>query len=243
MRLAGILMFLFFAGKLSAQQRVITVFDVDTRLPVAGATVRSKLALTLTNAAGSFILNNTYIGDTIKITYIGYKPYQFVMGQGATPVNIYLKPDSLVLSKVFIKGHRNKKQDSLNMRKEFAKTFNYKGPGIGDVFIERSPYVKSDRPNNTSELVTINLLQVFSLLGKHKSNTSKLQNTLLKDEEESYISRMFTKEKIKGITNLSDDSLRVFMIKYRPDRQKASKMNDYDMLQYIRKSYAVFKKP
>jgi hypothetical protein len=244
MRLAGILIFLFFTGKLSAQQQVITVIDDDTKLPVISATVRVKSTLTFTNVDGRFILNlnNILVGDTIKITHVGYRPWQFIIGQAKMPSKTYLQADSLVLSSVLIKGRRNKKQDSLNMRKEFAKTFNYKGTGISDIFVERSPYVKSNKPNNTSELVTINVLQVFSLLGKHKTNTSKLQQTLLKDEEERYISRTFSKEKIKAITNLSDDSLRIFMIKYRPDREKANKMNDYDMLQYIRKCYADFKK-
>lgn len=244
MRLAGVLMFLFFAGKLSAQQ-TISVFDGDTKLPVISATVQVRSTLTFTNINGRFTLNlnNTSVGDTIKITHIGYRPWQFVVGEAKMPSKIYLQPDSIILSNVFIKGRRNKNQDSLNLRKEFAKTFAYKPVGVGDIFIKRSMYERSNRPNNTSELVTINLLQVFRLFGKHKDKTTKLQRTLLHDEEETYISARFSREKIKSITHLSDDSTRIFMIRYRPAKAKIEKMNDYDMLQYIRKCYADFKKP
>jgi hypothetical protein len=114
--------------------------------------------------------------------------------------------------------------------------------GVGDVFVKRSMYERSARPNNTSELATINLLQVFRLFGKHKDKTTKLQQTLLQAEEETYISGRFSKEKVKAITRLSDDSVRIFMIRYRPGKAKVGKMNDYDMLQYIRKCYADFKK-
>jgi hypothetical protein len=244
MRLAGILIILFFAGKLSAQQHVITVFDDDTKLPVINATVRAKSVLTFTNVAGtvSLNLNNISIGDTLKITHVGYRPWHFIVGKSKLPSKIYLQPDSLILSSVFIKGRRNKNQDSLNLRKEFAKTFAYKPIGVGDIFVKRSPYVTGTRPNNTSELATINLLQVFSLFSKHKDKTTKLQQTLLRDEEEVYISKIFSKEKVKSITHLSDDSVRIFMIRYRPEKEKIGKMNDYDMLQYIRKCYADFKR-
>ncbi|NNU33947.1 hypothetical protein HK413_06895 [Mucilaginibacter sp. S1162] len=113
---------------------------------------------------------------------------------------------------------------------------------MGDIFVKRSIYERSNRPNNTSELVTINFLQVMRLFGKHKDKTTKLQRTLLQDEEETYISGRFSKEKIKSITHLSDDSVRIFMIRYRPAKTKVEKMNDYDMLLYIRKCYADFKK-
>jgi hypothetical protein len=244
MRLAGILMLLFFTGKLSAQQHVIAVFDDDTKLPVISATVRAKSTLTFTNVSGtvSLNLNNISIGDTIKITHIGYRLRQFIIGKAKLPSKIYLQPDSLILSSVFIKGRRAKNQDSLNLRNEFAKTFAYKPIGLGDIFVKRSPYVTGTRPNNTSELATINLLQVFRLFGRNKDKTTKLQQTLIRDEEDVYISRTFSKEKVKSITHLSDDSVRIFMIRYRPEKAKAGKMNDYDVLQYIRKCYADFKK-
>lgn len=244
MRLAGVFIFLCFAGKLSAQQQAITIFDDDTKLPVISATVFVKSMLTFSDVYGRVTLNfnNILVGDTLKITHIGYRPWQFIIGQAKIPSKIYLHPDSVILSSVFIKGRRAKNQDSLNLRKEFAKTFTYKPVGVGDIFVKRSMYERSNRPNNTSELATINVLQVMRLFGKHKDKTTKLQRTLLQDEEETYILGRFSKEKIKSITHLSDDSMKLFMIRYRPAKAKVEKINDYDMLLYIRKCYADFKK-
>lgn len=95
--------------------------------------------------------------------------------------------------------------------------------------------------NSTASIVSVNLLSLVSLLSK-KSNdpTSKLQQTLLKDEETAYVDRMFSKQKITTLTSLKGDSLLDFMDDYRPTIKQAKEMTDYEMMLYIKKSYAEF---
>ena len=60
------------------------------------------------------------------------------------------------------------------------------------------------------------------------------------DEENTYVDRTFSKQRITELTNLKGDSLLNFMDDYRPTISQAKKMTDYDMVIYIKKSYADF---
>jgi hypothetical protein len=238
-RLVYALIFLFFINKVKAQQINSTVVDFTTKMPVANAVVLSGASAAFTSSTGGFIIKYTKATDTIKITHVGYKPYNLSV-TGLIPAIIYMQPDNILISEIFIKRSRNYKLDSLAMRRDFAKIFSYKSPGIKDIFITHSPYEKNNRPNNTSELVTINLLQVVSLFSKQKTSTTRLQKLVLNDEEDAYVYRMFSKQKIEEITKLKGDSLQDFILKYKPSVQQAKSMTAYDMVNYIKKNYTVF---
>jgi len=47
---------------------------------------------------------------------------------------------------------------------------------------------------------------------------------------------------VSSITNLKGDSLQNFMNQYHPEIKKVKKMSDYDMISYIKKSYAEYLK-
>ncbi|MDB4927244.1 hypothetical protein [Mucilaginibacter sp.] len=241
MRLAGILILLFFTGRLSAQQLNGTVLDLITKLPVTNATLVSKMGAGFTSSTGSFRLNYAPAGDTITITHIGYKTYKFGVGNGLIPTTIYLQSANILLNEVSIRGMRNYKKDSVDNRREFARIFNYKAPGIKSIFVKRSPYVNTGRPNNTSELVSLNVLKLVSLFSRNKKNT--LQKAMLRDEQDGFVFSMFSKERIQALTSLKGDSLQNFMIKYSPSPYEIRKMTMYDMMIYIKKSYADFSKP
>ena len=90
--------------------------------------------------------------------------------------------------------------------------------------------------------MSINLLSVIDMLNKNKAPQSKLQKVLLKDEQDDYVDRFFSPERVSSITNLKGDSLQNFMNQYHPDIKKVKKMSDYDMVTYIKKSYADYLK-
>ncbi|MDB5142376.1 MAG: hypothetical protein JWQ66_1089, partial [Mucilaginibacter sp.] len=130
----------------------------------------------------------------------------------------------------------------------FAPVFNYKGTTIKDAFITRDPYVyKWDdfitSTNNATTLVSVNLLSVFDLLNKNNAPVSKLQKTLIREEQYNYVSQVFSKQKVTEITHLKGDSLQTFMDKYRPSAADTRSMSDYDVMMYIKKCYAEFVKP
>src|ERR1700744_4040080 len=242
-----ILLLLLFPLQLLAQRIDGVVLDKVTHRPVVFATVAAANSITTTNTDGRFSIPNIAPGDSLKITCIGYKIYKTGI-ELSTPksITIYMAPVSILLNDVVVKVKHDPKLDSLRVRKEFAAAFEYKRPTFKDMFITIDPYVYTPNDyihagNSTASILSVNLLPLISLLSK-KSNdpNSKLQQTLLRDEETEYVDRAFSKQKIRSLTNLKGDSLLDFMDTYRPTIKQAKKMSDYDMVVYIKKSYTDF---
>lgn len=231
---------------LLAQDIKGTVVDKESGKPVANATVSTTRLLTSTYSDGVFSLKGIYPGDTLTVKCIGYRPYKLGIGLYiAKTITIYLQPTNILLQSVAIKAKHNPKSDSIRLRKQFAAVFEYKAPTFYDMFAKVDPYLYVpynyiQSTNGLSTLVTVDVLSVISLLDKNKDHTSKLQKTLLNDEETAYVDRMFSKQKITNLTNLKGDSLLDFMDDYRPSEKQVKKMSDYDMVIYIKNSYAQF---
>ena len=249
MKLRLILVLLLFPLQLLAQGIDGVVLDKVTHRPVPFATVAAGNSIAATNADGRFSIPNIAPGDSLKITSIGYKTYKTGI-ELSTPksITVYMMPVSILLNDVVVKLKHDPKLDSMRVRKEFAAAFDYKRPTFKDMFVTIDPYKYTPDDyihsgNSTASLVSVNLLSVISLLSK-KSNdpNSKLQQTLLRDEETEFVDRTFSKQKIRALTNLKGDSLLDFMDTYRPSIKQAKKMTDYEMVLYIKKSYADFLK-
>ncbi len=87
------------------------------------------------------------------------------------------------------------------------------------------------------------MLSVISLMGKKPNPQSKLQQKLIKEEEERYLDSTFSKRMVQNLTGLRRDSLQTFMQLYRPNIDTAKYMSDYDIILHIKKSYQEYIKP
>ena len=155
------------------------------------------------------------------------------------------KVNSILLNEVNIKAFRNYKLDSINLRKDFAKTFAHKGPSMLSVFSDRNATMKRDYSpfqQSTNTLLGVDVLRALSFIGKNKNSTTKLKKMLLNDEEDNFVKTKFSREKVSSMTRLEGDSLLMFMNRYRPSAYTVKEMTDYEILLYIKKSYALFKK-
>ena len=135
----------------------------------------------------------------------------------------------------------------MQIREDFAKVFAYKDPTIKDVLVKKGLRYKTQGSNlvsnSTSSILSLDILRTIGLLTKNKNSLSKLKKVQLKDEETNYINNRFSPEKISSITKLEDDSLNNFIEKYRPSAAEIRKMNDYEILMYVKRSYVDFIKP
>lgn len=239
----------FISFHLYAQRISGIVVNRNTLLPIAHATINTPSQTTFTSATGQFTLTNIHNGDQVKVTFIGYKPYSLpYYALGSDTLRVYLEQIAISLNNVTIKARRNANADSLRLRKEFAAVFNHKGTSVKDAFITRNPYayIPNDyitSTNNATTLISVNLLSVLNLLNKNKAPVSKLQKTLLKDEEYNYVDKVFSTQKVIQITKLKGDSLQAFMDKYRPSVNTAKTMADYEVIIYIKTCYVEFIKP
>jgi hypothetical protein len=235
---------LVFSERLFGQSITGYVFDEDSRNPIYGATVRAGKQLVNTSETGYFSFANVNNGDTIRISHISYMTYSLVP-DGKSTAKVFLKKYPRALNSVVIIAPRNSKIDSINIRKSFSAVFNYKRPGLKDVFIEKNinQYRRPETPAQSfNSLISINLLELAALLSSNKSSQSDLRKTLLSDEEDRYVASRFSKEKIAFITKLKGDSLENFIGRYKPSVNSMKQMTEYDLIAFIRRSYAHFLK-
>ena len=249
LKLSIVLLLMASCPTLYAQQLSGRVLDRNTLQSIPHATVITPKQTTLTSDKGLFTVYGLHRGDTIKVTFVGYKPHFLVYLQKVTDtIPVYLEQTVTSLKSVVIIGKRPSNTDSIKLRKEFSSVFNYKGTTFKDVFLPRytnilpyNDFITST--NNMTTLLSFNLLQVVDWLGKSKAPATKLQQVLLRDEQMNYVDQVFSRQKVVELTHLKGDSLQNFMDKYRPSAGVASTMSDYEMMIYIKKCYGEFVKP
>ena len=149
------------------------------------------------------------------------------------------KQKTILLHEVNIYSKPTYKTDSLSLRKDFSPIFNYKRPTLTSIFSNSS---SARSANSTSSVFTLDVLKVVSLFGKKKDKTYKLQQLLIKEEKERYIDHIFSKSEIKRLTELSDDSLTLFIARYRDGIYHLENNDEYSRLLYIKQALAEFKK-
>ena len=242
------LLLLTLPGWLSAQKLTGLLLGEIGRMPLVNATVTAGNNSAQSNRAGVFTINIPPSADSVRINCAGYAKYAFKpkANQKDTLI-IYLQLMVYNLKEVKVKSTRDFKADSLRTRNDFARVFRYKSTSFSDMFpdVDINKMVFDDHMtarNNTTQLVTIDVLQIVSLLSKKKDKTSKLQQVLLKEEAENYVDSRFSKDMVKDVTGLKNDSLLLFMQKYRPTQTQLIKLNNYELVTYIKKSYTEFKK-
>jgi hypothetical protein len=233
----------------AAQQLKGVVQDEATHLPIAGAQVIHQDQVVLTNTIGEFTLPSAKNGDQVSFRLMGYETRELKVNalDLKAELTIYLKTKVINLSAVNIRSQRNNKLDSIRLRKEFAAVFNAKGPKITDMFVKINPEERFPlalvKPPSTASIVSFNALNAISIFGKKKKRISKLKSTLLAKEADNYVNQRFSKLKIQAITALPSDSLSLFVERFRPSATDLKQMNDYQLLVYIKKSYAEWIKP
>ncbi|MFD1255351.1 hypothetical protein ACFQ3S_00960 [Mucilaginibacter terrae] len=243
--IAMLIMMMLASMPLFAQRVNGIVFDRSTSQPIALATVKSGYNVIATDMAGKFSFNLRSVNDTALVTNMGYKPYHVVFKASADTIKIYLQQVSILLKDVKVASRRDFKKDSVRNRRMFSSVYNYKAPGIKDALTQKAilAYIPSNQinvQNSTTSLMGVNVLSLIGLLNKNKNSINKLQKVMLKDEESSYIERVFSKQKVENVTMLKGDSLQNFIIKYRPSVTEAKNMTEYELVMYIKKSYAEF---
>ena len=126
------------------------------------------------------------------------------------------------------------KFDSVQNRKDYAKIFDFKKPGLR----------LSNNPGYNPGGVTVgfDLDEIINMF-RFKRNRSllNLQNRLLQQEQDKYIDRRYNKPFVRKLTKLNSPELDTFMRRYRPDYALMQQMNDLELGYYIEKTFEVYK--
>ena len=235
MKYSLFILFFFVIAKANGQVVSGRVIDKDTRLPMAYIVITSNSGTAVTNDKGAFTLRATVIFDTIRINAMGYKTFKLPVSRwGSFERVIELVVEYTQLGEVIIKAKKNYYKDSLSLRQEYAKQFNFRGPKFNEIV--RMPTAAMPFAG-----ITIDVGNLFRAINKKHSRDYKLQQVLLRDERESHVSARFTKTLVSGVTALKGDSLERFINNYHPSAPLLDKLTDYDLIQYIKKCFIKFR--
>jgi hypothetical protein len=82
---------------------------------------------------------------------------------------------------------------------------------------------------------------LYDLFGSGPKNARRFQRYAAQENEQTEIDRRFNKPFVKKMSGITDSvKLSYFMTSYRPSIEDIRKWTDYDLIDYIRKSYKAF---
>lgn len=129
-----VLFFLLFLPSFLAGQRIVladsisfsgVVINAETAKPLADVTCRYGQMLVITDPSGRFLIHAA-TGDTVRFTYIGFKPYEIVIPDTLLKeeymLGIFMSPDTVQLSEAIIlqRFGELKRQNRVNARNNMA---------------------------------------------------------------------------------------------------------------------------
>ncbi len=228
---------IFFVQKSNAQNVIIKgrVFDISARRPLEAVAVISTSGKgTTTDSLGRYEIRVS-LKDSIWFSMIGKStmkyPVDTISNNDNFDVMIHVRSFDLPEVKV-----RNSyyKFDSIQNRKDYAKIFDFKKPGLR----------LSENPGYNPGGLTVgfDLDEIINLFRvKRNRSLASLQQRLLQQEEDKYIDHRFSIAFVRKITKINSPELEEFMKEYRPDYEMVQRMNELELGYFIEKNYEEYR--
>ncbi len=212
-----------------------TVYDITARRPLEAVGVISSSGRgTITDSLGRYTITVS-AKDSIWFSLIGKTtmkyPVDTISNLDKFNVMIHLRATELPDVKV-----RNSyyKFDSTQNRRDYAKIFDFKKPGLR----------LSNNPGYNPGGLTVGfdldeIINMFRV--KRNRSILSLQKRLVEQEHDKYVNYRFSKQFVRKITKLQSPELDTFMLRYRPDYELVTKLNDLELGYLIQKSYEQYR--
>lgn len=177
------------------------------------------------NTKGEFSLK-AKPGDVLIAATEGYFPDTLVVGHKNTVI-FNLKRSSIRIQDVSIIVRRNPDDVLKEQQREYSSIYS-KGA---------SPLL-SVGPTGSG----LSIDALYKLISREGKNARRLQEIIERDYKESVIDYRFTPELVTQTTGLEGDALQDFMYQYRPSYYFILASNDYNLVIYIKSSFAQYKR-
>ena len=169
--------------------------------------------------------------DSLWFSYLNKPTHKYAYTDIKAPYsfNISIKMYIYNLPEVKI-APKNYRKDSIENREIYAKIFDFSKPGISVV--------------PTASGIGFDLTELINIFRFNRTkNLLSFQKRLVKQEEDKYIEHRFYKGLVRRLTGIDEDStLHDFMARYSPSYLFITQASEYDLFQYIVKSYARYKR-
>lgn len=212
------------AGSMQAQVKISgTVYDASRAWPLPSVSVVSTGGQgTTTDSSGRYVIFVNE-GDSISFSFLNRPTMKFPVRsiQNIFQFDISLHVPATELPAVKVMP-RNYRMDSLQNRRDYAKVFDFRKPGI-DI---------TTSPGGGVGLDLNEFINMFRF--RHNRRMLAFQRRLVQEEQDKAIDHRFTPALTRKITGLSGDSLIRFMKLYRPSYEFTQLSNQYEFLEYIK---------
>lgn len=201
------------------------IFKKNTpdRISQAVVTDLETQTLMMSDELGGFSIKAS-IGDTLEVTKTGYTPQRIAIVNNNDLV-VYLQP-VIELNQVTIKS-QSKQQELNEVMKE------YRSQGI----------YNDGKSLPVWQFINSPITAFYNLFGKAPAQARRFAEFAKNEQEASVVDKRYTKELVKSVTKMSsNDEVEKFMVAYRPSYDNMKEWNDYQLIQYIKKSYNYYLK-
>lgn len=201
---------------------VVFKLGTNQRLSKVLVANQSNGAIVITDDLGIFQIKCA-MGDSLLFRQKDYADQKVgVVTQSA--IMVYLQTN-INLSQVNIKG-LSKKQELQQVMGE------YNSQGI----------YANGKPSVASAILSP-LNGLYDLFGSGPKQARRFQQYSANEMEQIAVDRRFTKALVQRITGLADSiKLQAFVLGYKPSYEDIKAWNDYDLINYIKRSYLDFEK-
>lgn len=203
------------------------VFEEGSKTRLGNAAVHNKRT-GYTNVTDNFGLFDIQAqeGDTLQISIDGYLSKELRVSNLQSLV-VYLRISSIQLKEVRITGTSEKER-----LKEVESLYRQKG-----IFYKGKPPIGMLSPLGGSPLGY--LYESFSKSGRE---ARRLGAYIERESDYNEVAKRFGKEKIRAAVPIREEDIEEFKSAYWPKNEDVRKWTDYDLHNYIRKSFEEFKK-
>jgi len=156
-------------------------------------------------------------GDTLLFIKPGFSERK-VLVTTINDVIAYLQP-ALQLNEVIVRGKTRQME-----QKEVLETYRSKG-----IYYNGKPPVLSFFSSPATAL--------YELFGKGPGRARHFAAQMKIENQQTEINRRYTFELVKRVTQLPDDEVQQFRLAYNPPYPEVLKWNDYEMIQFINRSF------
>lgn len=212
-----------------------TVYDISARRPLEAVGVLSTSGRgTITDSLGKYTIT-VPARDSIWFSLIGKTTMKYPVDTitNLDNFNVMIHIRSFELPEVKVRNSYYK-FDSLQNRKDYAKIFDFRKPGLR---LSNNPTY-----NPGGLTVGFDLDEIINMFRvKRNRSILSLQKRLLDQEQEKYVNNRFSKQFVRKITKLTSPELDTFMVRYRPDYEVVQLLNDLELGYYIQQSFEQYK--
>ena len=207
----------------SAQTIKGEVADRDSKRPISGVTIQNiytQLQVN-TNDDGGFIIAATK-DQLLEFRKQGYQTVRVRIPNGMIPpyFKILMEHGITRMDNVLAANDNryNYRDDSLRFHELYKHDIDFqKLSAVGSI------------------------AHPFSAMSSKNREIWKFQETFAETEKEKYIDKTFNAALITKFTGLTGDSLKYYMVRYRPSYEELRKMNDYSFFTYIKKTAVIYR--